>query len=409
MLVSLWNYLKGYVIVEVSGYALDRFMNMVVTSGIQLEEVRRVEDKLYMQTTIKDFKRLKPYAKKTKCRLKITKKEGMPFISFRYRRRLGFVIGSLLFAVGIYALCSFVWLIDIKGVARLNETEVIEYLSEEGYKTGCMKSKLDLRMLEKTLMRKYPEIVWISAEYEGTKLTIQIAEAIPKPEIVATTEPCNLRAKKDALITYIATQEGIPQVKAGDTVRKGEVLVAGSTYLEDEQQSLYLAHAEADIKAKTCYSIVARIPLKKMQKNYTNQVARKYTVRLFDWEIPLYRSRKTFEYSDTLITIKQLKLTQQFPLPFYIQKEEVAAYMPYYVPYEEEEMKERLLSEAHQKLLESVGKQANVVKQEITYYQEEEHLSAVYNVIVEEDIIEKEMITQEMIEQMGIETKGVSE
>ncbi len=401
--------MKGYVIVEVSGYALDRFVNLVAMNGIQMEQVHRDSDKIYMQLTPKDFKKLKPYAKKTKCRFRIVKKEGMPFVGFRYRRRTLFGIGSVLFMFALYTLCSFVWLVDITGAQQLEESEIMTYLNQTGYTTGKLKKQLNLRELEQELMRAYPEIVWISADYEGTKLQIQISEAVPKPEMVDVTKPCHIRAKKDALITYIATQKGLPQVKAGDIVRKGELIVSGSAVLEDEQQSLYLTHAQATIKAHTCYSIKASMPLQKTEKKYTDQVNKKYSLKIFNYTLPLFLGKQTFDYADTLVTIKQVKLTEQLPLPIYLKKEETVAYTPYDVPYEEQEIQEKLLTKAHEKLRETIGEEATVVKQEIIYTQDDDRMYAVYHVIVEEDIVEREYITEETIINPQTEREGVNE
>lgn len=395
MFVSLWHYLKGYVIVEVSGYSLDKFIHCAVKSGISFWKVKKLDDKLYLSTTIDGFKKLKPHAHKNRCRLKITKKVGLPFLQFRYRKRMLFAIGSMLFAIGICFLCSFVWLVEVEGVAHLDETDVITYLAEEGYTTGRLKSKLDLREAERVLMEHYPSIVWAGIEFEGTKLVIEVAEAVPKPETPDESRPCHIKAKKDALITYIATEQGMPQVKAGDTIQKGDIIVSGSAYLEDEFQTLYLTHAKATIKAKTCYSIVATTPLEKTNKVYTNEVATKYTLKLFNTEFPLFHGKKTYEQSDTLITIKQMKLTDNFPLPFYWQKEECAEYISSKESVTTEEAKDILLGAAHDELLSLIDDEATVLKQEIIYTEEDGMLKAVYNVVVEEEISELYYLTEE--------------
>ena len=90
LFLSLWNYLKGYVIVEVSGYTLEKFMNLAIRHQNTFWNIKRKDGKIYLSTTIEGFKRLKPYAKKARCRMRIVEKRGLPFLTFRYRKRVMF-------------------------------------------------------------------------------------------------------------------------------------------------------------------------------------------------------------------------------------------------------------------------------------------------------------------------------
>lgn len=399
LFLSLWNYFRGYVIVEVSGYSIDKFIRLAVSNHVVLWKVVRRKDKLYLHTTIQGFKRLKPYAQKARCRLRITEKKGMPFLTFKYRKRWIFAIGSILFAIGIYILASFVWLVDVAGNERLDTSELITTLETAGYTTGKLKGSLDLRQAEKVLMNTYPEIVWAGIEFEGTKMVVQVSESIPKPEVYEKGAPCDLIAKRDTLITSIVTDKGMPKVKVGDTVKKGEVLISGSIPLEDEHGTIYVTESIGKVKGKTGYSLKATLPLQRIQKDYTNEVATSYSVKFFNTKLSLYNNKKTFENYDTLVTINQLRLTDAFPLPFYFEKNQKVAYNPVQVRVDEEEAKDKLLGALHDKLREEMGENAIVVKQEIIYTRNEDYLAAELNVIAEEDIAVKHPLTDEGVNQ----------
>ena len=77
----LLSYICGYVNISVEGYFIERFINMCISKRILLWNTKR-EKSTYLQTniSIKDFKRIKEIAKKTKCRININKKRGLPFM-----------------------------------------------------------------------------------------------------------------------------------------------------------------------------------------------------------------------------------------------------------------------------------------------------------------------------------------
>lgn len=406
LFLSLWNYLKGYVIVEVSGYTLEKFMNLAIRHQNTFWNIKRKDGKIYLSTTIEGFKRLKPYAKKARCRMRIVEKRGLPFLTFRYRKRIMFSVGVFLFIGCIYLLSSFVWLVEVQGCERLNETEVIETLEESGYKAGRLKARLNLREAEQKLINTYPDIIWTGIKFEGTKLVVEISESVPKPTIHTENAPCHLVAKNDGLITYIATDKGMPGVKKGDTVKKGDILVSGSMQLGDEGGSLYLTHAKATVKAKTGYALEASMPLETVQKVYTNRVSTKCDLRLFDLKIPFLRSHTKEQYDDydEVITVKQFKLTDQFPLPFYYEKEQKVEYTPYKQPIDEESAKEKLYGTLYDALLKKLGDEAQVIYHEVVYSKDDNKLVAKLQAIVEEDISEALYLTpQEMMPQSEVE------
>ena len=77
----LLNLLLGYVRIEVEGYYVERFINICTNRKILIWNLKREKGvKLFLNIGIGDFKRLSNIAKKTKCKIKILKKRGIPFV-----------------------------------------------------------------------------------------------------------------------------------------------------------------------------------------------------------------------------------------------------------------------------------------------------------------------------------------
>ena len=212
MFVSLWHYLKGYVIVEVSGTTLEKFLNLALHHHIPMWDVKQEGNKVRFKTSIEAFKRMKPDLKKSRCRVKVVGKKGFPFIANRYKKRRLFVGGILIFVIMLWILSSFVWLVEAEGATRISSMDIIKCLEEKGYESGKLKNKMNLREAETYLLQHYPDIVWTGITYEGTRMVVRVAESVPKPEMSEKNEkPKMLVAKRDALITYIAVEKGNPR------------------------------------------------------------------------------------------------------------------------------------------------------------------------------------------------------
>ena len=68
----LLSYLIGYLVIEIEGYYIERYINICRNQGIAIWHLKRQEDiKLIFRARIQDFRELIKIAKKTKCKLKI--------------------------------------------------------------------------------------------------------------------------------------------------------------------------------------------------------------------------------------------------------------------------------------------------------------------------------------------------
>ena len=387
LLLSLWHYLKGYVIVEVRGASGEKFLNLVTYHGIDLWNVQRQGDYIRFCTSIQNFKAMKHDAHKTRNRLKIVGKRGLPFFTYRYQKRKLFVIGIGLFATMIWVLSSFVWLVEVEGNTRISSMDVIQTLEENGYSTGKLKMKMNLREAETILLRRYPDIIWVGVNYEGTRMVVQIAESVLPPTMNVENEtPRSLVSKRDALITYIAVEKGKPMVKAGDIVKKGDMLVAGEMPRGEEDPSLYYAQAKATVRGKTIYSMTKTINMEQVKKQYQADTSKKYVLKVFDKNFTLFNQKKMQGTYDTMYTLHQLRITKLFPLPFGIEVQTQVGYAPTYYTLTKEEAEDQLLSKMWQEISLSLGEEAKILKREAYFKQVGEEITGTLYVVAEEDI-----------------------
>ncbi len=376
--------------IEVTGFSVERFLNLAVHREVYIWDVERRGSKLIMKVSAQGYKMLKPCARKTGCRMKIKTKIGLPFIKHRYRKRKMIPVGILIFIILIYTMASFVWLVEVEGNVIVSSEEIVEKLSQSGYKVGGFKHKMNLRMAEEELMGHFTDILWTGISFEGTKLIIDITEAIPEPELVDYTTPSDIIANSDALILEIITRKGTPQVKQGDTVRKGDVLVSGKIPLsegwEEEEAQFGYTRASADIIAKTVYGFQTHLPLKKIEKKYTGAVKKKYGLRVIDKNVNLYSPGIEFKDYDHVINSKQLQITSKFPLPFYITWEEYIEYTPSTKILSDEVAQDMLTVMLHDLLIEKIHVKGVVLKQEIKFSTKDGIMFGRLQAVVQEEL-----------------------
>lgn len=330
---------------------------------------------------------MRPDAHKAKCRLRIVHKKGLPFITYRYKKRKLFIIGVGAFIALIWVLSSFIWLVEVEGNQRISSLDIVQTLEKNGYCSGKLKVAMNPRSAEAILLKQYPDMIWVGVDYEGTRMVIRIAESVLPPKMNELSLPSNsLVAKRDALVTYIAVEKGKPIVKVGDIVKKGDMLVSGKMPLGEEDESLYYAAAKATVRGKTVYSVMQTLSKKQVKKAYRDEVSKQYRFKFFDKTLPLFQTKKIEGDYDSFCAIHQLRITKLFPLPFGIEVVSKIAYDPTYYELSTQEAEDTLLSNMWKKLSQDFDENVKILKREAYFKEDKEKVTGVLYVMADEEI-----------------------
>lgn len=405
MFLTLWNYLRGYVIIEVSGFSVERFVNLAVHKGVYIWDVVPKGNCITMKVSVKGFKLLKSCAKKTKCHIKITGKTGCPFFLFKHRKRKLFAVGIIVFILALYSLSSFIWLIEIEGNDRIETFQILEFCKDNGFEVGSFKPKLNLKQLEKDLKNKFTELSWITIQVHGTRATIKMTETIPKLEMLDLTTPCDIVAKTDGLITSIVASTGTPKVKAKDVVEKGDILVSGELILKDGEIEISkeYVHSQAEVKAKLWHELNVSIPFNYITKKYTENIKNRYEIIVLEKKINLnlFNSTIPFQNYDKITTRKQLSAGKNFVLPIIIVKNEYKEYIPVKQKYSYEEAKTAADKLITKKIINDFDFETDIIDKKFEYSKTDKELkvkatiSVIENIGIEQPIYENNNLKDE--------------
>jgi len=321
MFLWLWTFLKGYVAVEVRGTSVERFLNLVAHRGIYVWDVSPIEGAVRMHCSVKGFRMLKDCAKKTKCRLKIAQREGLPFVMHRYRKRKILMGGIAFFVLSLYIMSSFIWRIDVEGNERVPSREILEFSSSHGLSIGAFKPFVDHKELTRQLLFQFPDISWADVHTQGTRTNIIVSETIPDQPLIPRDIPCDIVASRDGLVTSIITAAGMPKVRQNDVVREGDILVSGALPVQSDhlgQSTTIFVHAYAEVWAKMYTPIQFSIPMSYTYKTYTGN---KRSHHSLEWliggqgSINLFHGRIPFDNYDRIVSYTQPGASGDYPLP----------------------------------------------------------------------------------------------
>lgn len=255
MLLLLIRFFRGFVTFKIIGRFPERFINLALKNGVGIFGASPQNGTLYASMIISDYRIIRPIARRSGVKLRITKRHGLPFLLYRFRHRWGIGVGVLLFLIISLVMQSFVWTVELNGVKTISETSLISSLEEAGFSVGKFKGSLDLHEIEREILLEYDKIGWMSINLMGTHAEIEIKEKAEVPENEYSSDYNNIKAAKDGIILSTNIRRGTAEALVGSAVSKGQLLVSGM--YENALGELHFVDADAEIVASTSYNFTA--------------------------------------------------------------------------------------------------------------------------------------------------------
>ena len=277
------SWLSGSVLLECEGGYPERFLNTAASLNVPLWDVHRRKASLWCRTSAAHYRTLRPAARAARARMRVRAKYGLPFRIKRWGLRGGLFAGAAVFLVLLSTLSSRVWVIQVRGNTTVPSEEILAVLAPLGVREGCRFNNVDLPSLQLTALQQLPSVTWLTVNQSGSILTVEVKER--SGEHVLTKEtPCNLIAACDGVIVSIHTACGQAVVKAGDAVRRGDLLISG---IADSKVGPRLTHAAGSILARTTHTRSVTVPLNETVTVPSHTVERPY-LTAFGFKIPLF-------------------------------------------------------------------------------------------------------------------------
>ncbi len=311
-MLNLLRLLSGYIVVCFYGDNSEQILNICAKHSIKLWDLRFNKGKIIGNIRIKDFYLLRKIRPKKQIKIHIINRHGLIFKTNKYKKRIGFITGFIVFVLLLEFLSSFIWSIKIEGNKYIKDAELINVCSRLGIDIGTKTKNIDTLKSAQELLINHKSLAWASLNIEGSALTVNISEIKNAKE--ETELPSNLIADFDGEIKKIDVTSGNTLVKIRDTVRKGDVLVSG---IIENQNSTCFVNSRGSIEAitKREFSVKGNFIENEMIPN--GEIKKRCAVEIFSVKIPLYLGKEKDSYKSEYKIRKAKLFNQDLPMVVY--------------------------------------------------------------------------------------------
>lgn len=395
LILRLWNYIRGYVIIIVEGYFLEKFINICTHRQLKLWNVKwQKNSKIIMKLSINDFRRLRPIAKRTRCHVHIIDKKGLPFILNRYKSRKAFVIGSGICIITFFLISSFVWDVSVTGNNKVSTEVIMKKLYENGVKVGALKYTINPDDIVGNMMLELNDLARISVFLRGTKIQVIVDERVKPPDLINRNVPCDLVALKEGVISSIVAKEGLEMVKIGDTVTKGQLLITGTIEnMKIKDAMPLMVHSMGIVKARTWYEASAQVEQKLVKAKRTGLKKNMYSISIFTKSFKLFHGKIPYNNSEHVEMKKKLCIGENLVLPIEIIVDQYYEYELEYKVIDLDTAKKIASAKAITSAQEQIPQNVEVIKTGISITEDDKGIATAKAVI---ECIEDIGVTQEI-------------
>lgn len=334
-ILRIIRYLKGYIAFSADGNFIERFINLIARNRITIWGTRKKGRYLCANVSVKDFKKLMKIAEQTGTNVAVEREVGFPYQKKKYGKRKGLAAGIIFSVLFIFIMSKFIWSIEITGNTEVESLKILDALENAGVKVGTYIDGVDFDIMQQKAMLQLDGISWMGYILDGTRLTIEVRERIEAPELVGKDQPCNIVARKTGVITKLSVYEGFPEVKVGDLVMEGDLIV-NSIITTPKGNSVN--HARAEVTARIGETVEFPVMMSEVVSEYTGNAVEKLFVGIGDKKIPLSWNKSEYELFDIVAEKKQLSILG-VDMPVFLYKESYKEYVDMDVQYTEQQAK----------------------------------------------------------------------
>lgn len=366
---NLVTKVRGFVTIELKGERLEELINLASASRLILWDMRIKAPQLAeVNLHVSDVFKLRPFLKQTGCRMHILRRYGLPFFLDKLGKRKFFMIGAVLFLIGLFLLSSLVWKVEVEGNEKLLKAEVLEEAQKIGIYELQWKFRLaDADRLAMELQSRLPGTAWVGVELEGTHVRIKVVEST-SPDPKELVSPRHLVASKNAVITGVFAEKGKPVVQPNQYVRKGDVLISGWIGNEENSQ---LVVSSGKVMGLVWYTSKIDIPLVRQYKTYTGESYNRFSLLFGNRALPLNQwTNQGYEEQENIASRKTIRW-RDYRLPFGWMTERVMEVKKVEQPLPVEDAEQIALERARSELLIEAGEGSRIVSEKLLNRKEE--------------------------------------
>lgn len=217
--------IHNYIKYTVKGLNRDKLINKIYNK-IALYDVKQIDYNLTeYKIKFTDEKSFEKQLKNNNLEIISKNNKGIYFVFKNSILNIGFMLGLiisiafLIFTNGMYLKC------EVQGNSTITSYSIKRAIEEKGIKRYQHLSSINTKQLEKQLAEEFNEVSLISIIKKGNSLIINIKEKVINDEYENVDDFLPIVSDFDGRVTSISLTQGTLNVKVGDIVQKGDILV----------------------------------------------------------------------------------------------------------------------------------------------------------------------------------------
>lgn len=307
---------KSKVKIVVKGRNVNRFLLKLNRNKISLLKIeKKSKEEVYVLIYFKDYEKV--LEMNTIYKISIIEYGGWIEEKQKFKKN-NILIIVLIFAVFIlFVLSRIIFEIEIV----TNDNNMKERLLQDLDTYNLSKYKFrknykELEAIKEKILENYKnEIEWIEIERIGTKYRIKYEPRIIK-ENKEAYEYRNLIASKNAIIIEVESSAGQVIRRQNDYVKKGETIVSGNIYLNDELKDT--VSAKGKVYGEVWYEVEVFYPFGYYEQIKTGNTKNIYVFQFINWRIELFNFNP---FSDIIKKENTIISERALPIKFFKEKQ----------------------------------------------------------------------------------------
>ena len=265
---SVFRFLKGYLVILISKQGFVRCLNLCVHDRLNIWNIVEQDKYVQLNITLQDFRHIQEIVRKSKVKVKILRRIGLPFLLIKMRKYVILYIGIIICLIFLYYQKTHLWTVRTEGNVSITFEQIEDCLRENGFYAGMPATHFKAAETERLLKESFEMISWVCASLDGTELVISVIENTASvPHTISDELPSSLYAAKDGIIQKLVVNKGYTEKAVKEEVRAGDLLISGEVPydLNDGTKAFYLTYAQGD------YLCEIQMPYYKAYKRMQNK------------------------------------------------------------------------------------------------------------------------------------------
>lgn len=213
----------GTIKIKLEGLNSGKIINALVDNGVILKNLKEKYKYVTFEICENNEELFKSICKKYRKRYEIISKNNFLNLLKRMKNYFGFLVSTCLVVAFIFSFNLYIFRVDLTVSSNnfFDVSSVEKLLKQKGIVAGMQKKELNISSLQQMIIASQENISGCTIKRNGGLLEVVIYPGILKENV--STE--NAYSKYNAVITMVDVYAGRTDLKVGDFVKQGDLLI----------------------------------------------------------------------------------------------------------------------------------------------------------------------------------------